>query len=81
MGSEKMPAFCECWKEMLFYFKSKPQEIGDINSSMLEVFTQFLEIDLRFYSRKGKEFLEEVVRGSPKGTNDCISIMLISSSF
>lgn len=41
---------------MLFYFKNKPQEIGDINSSMLEVFAQFLEIDLRFYSRKGKEF-------------------------
>lgn len=41
MGSEKLPAFCECWKEMLFYFKSKQQELADLNSSMIEVFTQF----------------------------------------
>lgn len=87
LGSEKMPAFCECWKEMLFHFKSKHQEVGDINSSMIEVFTRFFEVDFRFYSRKGKDFLEEVIRGGeePAGgggarTRDQISVLLISAS-
>jgi hypothetical protein len=81
MGSEKLPAFCECWKEMLFYFKSRQQEFADLNSSMIEVFTQFFEVELHFYTRKGKDFQEEVLRGKGQGEGERVSILLISSAY
>jgi hypothetical protein len=81
MGSEKLPAFCECWKEMLFYFKSRQQEFADLNSSMIEVFTQFFEVELHFYTRKGKDFQEEVIRGKGQGEGERVSILLISSAY
>lgn len=56
MGSEKMHAFSECWKEMIFYFnKKRNTKAEEINSSMIEIFTNFFEVELHFYTKKGKE--------------------------
>ena len=43
MGSEKLQAFCECWKEMIYYFnhiKGSKTDLN-INNNIIEVFAHF----------------------------------------
>lgn len=49
---------------------------------MIEIFTNFFETDIHFYSKKGKDFQQEVIKNRRKADNTgVITIVLISTSF
>lgn len=42
---------------MISYFNQNRSEVEeDINSSMIEIFTKFFELEIHFYTKKGKDF-------------------------
>lgn len=49
---------------------------------MIEIFTNFFETEIHFYSKKGKDFQQEVIKNRRKTDNTgAITIVLISTSF
>jgi hypothetical protein len=68
---------------MIFYFnnnRNKKEE--EINPSMIEIFTNFFEIEIHFHTKMGKEFQLEVIKTKRKADlTDVITIVLISNNF
>lgn len=49
---------------------------------MIEIFTTFFENEIHFYSKKGKDFQQEVIKHRRKAENTgVITIVLISTNF
>jgi hypothetical protein len=69
---------------MIFYFNEKrtqkPEDV--LSSSIIEIFTNFFEVDIHFHTKKGKDLQLEVVKSKKKASkSEIISIVLISNTF
>lgn len=64
MGSEKLAAFCECWKEMIMELGPSGSGSEEINSVMIGTLATFFDVDFKFFTRKAKDFHLEVIRSS-----------------
>ena len=84
MGSERMEAFCECWKDMgINASREASSASSDLNSSIIKVFANFFQVDFEFFTCKGREMQLEYIRCEEGGRDPVgtVSILLTSNAY
>lgn len=55
LGTEKLAAFTECWKEIIGYFQ-RGSVADDFNLNLISVLSKFFGVNLNFYTKKNQHF-------------------------